>query len=70
MGRHLAMSPRKSSLAVLAKALFRTFMEHLFLELFKLRYAADHGGKVLYLADFATSGLSLRSYIDRFYQQI
>jgi hypothetical protein len=35
-----------------------------------LRYAADHGGKVLYLATFATSGLSLRSYIDRFYQQI
>jgi hypothetical protein len=35
MGRHLAMSPRKSSLAVLAKALFRTFMGHLFLELFK-----------------------------------
>lgn len=35
-----------------------------------LRYAVSHGGKVLYLSDFATSGLSLRAYIERFYQKI
>jgi hypothetical protein len=35
-----------------------------------LRYAAEHGGKVLYLADFAASGLSLRNYVEHFYQQI
>ena len=35
-----------------------------------LRYAAEHGGKVLYLPDFAMSGLSLRSYIEHFYQQV
>jgi len=34
-----------------------------------LRYAAEHGGKVLYLTEFASSGLSLRSYIERLYQQ-
>jgi hypothetical protein len=35
-----------------------------------LRFATAHGGKVLYLADFGTSGLSLQGYIERFYQQI
>lgn len=34
-----------------------------------LRYAAEHGGKVLYLADCAASRLSLRSDIERLYQQ-
>ena len=31
-----------------------------------LRYAVDHGGKVLDLANFATSGQSLRAYIEAF----
>lgn len=32
-----------------------------------LRFAAEHGGKVLYLSDFDRSGLSLRDYITAFY---
>ncbi|MBB5342048.1 hypothetical protein [Tunturiibacter gelidoferens] len=35
-----------------------------------LRFAAEHGGKILYLADFETSKLTLRRYIERFYEQI
>jgi hypothetical protein len=35
-----------------------------------LRYAAEHGGKILYLSDFAASGQTLREYIEAFYQRI
>jgi hypothetical protein len=35
-----------------------------------LRFAAEHGGKILYLGDFAASGQTLRAYIEHFYQQI
>jgi hypothetical protein len=34
-----------------------------------LRYAADHGGAVLYLDGFDGSGLTLKEYIMSFYQQ-
>ena len=29
-----------------------------------------HGGKILYLESFGRSGLTLKEYIDEFYQQI
>ena len=35
-----------------------------------LRFAAEHGGKILYLEDFNRSGLSLNAFIMNFYQQI
>ncbi len=35
-----------------------------------LRFAAEHGGKILYLGDFAASGQTLRAYIEQFYQRI
>jgi hypothetical protein len=35
-----------------------------------LRYAAEHGGKILYLRNFDQSGLTLKEYIKAFYQQI
>ena len=34
-----------------------------------LRFAAEHGGKVLYLTDFEASGLTLSGYIERFHNQ-
>ena len=34
-----------------------------------LRFAAEHGGKVLYLGEFDQSGLTLKEYIEAFYQQ-
>jgi hypothetical protein len=34
-----------------------------------LRVAAEHGGKVLYLAKFDQSGVSLKEYIEKCYQQ-
>jgi hypothetical protein len=34
-----------------------------------LRYAAEHGGKIVHLSEFEESGLTLRVYIERFYQQ-
>jgi hypothetical protein len=35
-----------------------------------LRFAAEHGGKVLYLDTFRGSGLTLREFIENFYQNI
>jgi tRNA threonylcarbamoyladenosine modification (KEOPS) complex Pcc1 subunit len=35
-----------------------------------LRFAAEHGGKILYLEGFDGSGLTLNAYIESFYQQI
>ena len=35
-----------------------------------LRFASEHGGKILYLRDFDQSGLTLRAYIEAFYKQI
>jgi hypothetical protein len=35
-----------------------------------LRFAAKHGGKILYLANFDQSKLKLKDYIEAFYQQI
>ena len=35
-----------------------------------LRFAVEHGGKVLYLEDFDQSGLTLKAYIEAFYQKI
>jgi hypothetical protein len=35
-----------------------------------LRFAAENGGKILYLKDFDQSGLTLRAYIEDFYKQI
>lgn len=35
-----------------------------------LRFAVEHGGKVLYLQDFDQSGLTLREFVEAFYQQI
>lgn len=35
-----------------------------------LRFAAEHGGKILYLEDFDRSGLTLKAFITAFYQQI
>ena len=35
-----------------------------------LRYAAGHGGKILYLGNFDQSGLTLKEYIEAFHQQI
>lgn len=35
-----------------------------------LHFAAEHGGKILYLRDFDQSGLTLRAYIEAFYKQI
>jgi hypothetical protein len=35
-----------------------------------LRFAAEHGGKILYLEGFGRSGLTLKAYIAAFYQQI
>jgi hypothetical protein len=34
-----------------------------------LRFAAEHGGKILYLRDFDQSGLTLRAYIEAFHNQ-
>ncbi len=34
-----------------------------------LHYAAEHGGKILYLGGFDASKLTLRAYIEDFYQQ-
>ena len=34
-----------------------------------LRFAAQHGGNVLYLQEFDTSGMTLRRYIESFYQR-
>jgi hypothetical protein len=35
-----------------------------------LRFAAENGGKILYLEGFGRSGLTLKAYIETFYQQI
>ena len=35
-----------------------------------LRFAAEHGGKVLYLKGFDGSGQTLRAYIEAFYERI
>jgi hypothetical protein len=35
-----------------------------------LRFASEHGGKVLYLESFERSGLTLRVYIETLYQEI
>jgi hypothetical protein len=35
-----------------------------------LRFAADHGGAVLYLADFDPSGQTLKAFIVNFYQKL
>jgi len=35
-----------------------------------LRFAAEHGGKILYLEGFDRSGLTLKAYVASFYQQI
>jgi hypothetical protein len=35
-----------------------------------LRFAAEHGGKILYLADFDPGKKALRAYIETFYHQI
>jgi hypothetical protein len=35
-----------------------------------LLFAAEHGGKILYLENFDTSGLTLRAFVEAFYQQI
>jgi hypothetical protein len=35
-----------------------------------LRFAAEHGGKVLYLNGFDESGLTLRAFIEAYYRQI
>jgi hypothetical protein len=35
-----------------------------------LRFAAEHGGKILYLEGFDQSGVTLKAYIEAFYQQI
>jgi hypothetical protein len=35
-----------------------------------LRFAAEHGGKILYLANFDPSELTLQAYIEAFYRQI
>jgi hypothetical protein len=35
-----------------------------------LRFAAEHGGKILYLADLDPSKLTLKAYIEAFYRQI
>ena len=35
-----------------------------------LRFAAEHGGKVLYLAAFDQSGMTLKEYVTAFYRQI
>lgn len=35
-----------------------------------LRFAAKHGGKILYLEGFDQSGLTLKTYIEAFYRQI
>lgn len=35
-----------------------------------LRFASEHGGKILYLGDFAASCQTLEAYIEQFYQQI
>ena len=35
-----------------------------------LRFAAEHGGKVLYLPDIERSGLTLKAYIAAFYRKI
>jgi hypothetical protein len=35
-----------------------------------LRFAAENGGKILYLVDFDPSQLTLKAYIEAFYQQI
>jgi hypothetical protein len=35
-----------------------------------LRFAAERGGKILYLESFDRSGLTLKAYIEVFYQQI
>ena len=35
-----------------------------------LRFAAEHGGKILYLEDFDRSGLTPKAYIAAFYQEI
>ena len=34
-----------------------------------LRFAAEHGGKVLYLAAFDQSGMTLKEYVTAFYRQ-
>jgi hypothetical protein len=35
-----------------------------------LRFAAEHGGKILYLEGFDRSGLTLKAYIEDFYQRL
>jgi hypothetical protein len=35
-----------------------------------LRFAAEHGGKILYLGDFDNSGLTLKEFIIAFYKKI
>jgi len=35
-----------------------------------LRFAAEHGGQILYLGDLAASGQTLRDYIEQLYQRI
>jgi len=35
-----------------------------------LRFAAEHGGKILYLSDFEQSGRTLSAYIEAFYAQV
>jgi len=35
-----------------------------------LRFAAEHGGKILYMGDFDKSGLTLKAYITNLYGQI
>jgi len=35
-----------------------------------LRFAAEHGGKVLYLGGFDRSGQTLKEYVEAFYQKI
>ncbi|MGP8259822.1 MAG: hypothetical protein ACLQM6_07705 [Acidobacteriaceae bacterium] len=35
-----------------------------------LRFAAEHGGKILYLANFDPSKLTLQAYVEAFYRQI
>ena len=35
-----------------------------------LRFAAEHGGQILYLGDLAATGQTLRAYIEQLYQRI
>jgi hypothetical protein len=35
-----------------------------------LRFAAEHGCKILYLANFDPSKLTLQAYVEAFYRQI